>query len=102
MQQISERTTLTPEQVASYLQVNTETVYRYIRTGQLPAIRLGRYYRVPQESLTRFLLTHSTDPKLEQALTARYLSIAERSRNVLESDVVRDVEEAVREVRRQT
>lgn len=37
---------MTPEQVAEYLQLNKDTVYRYIREGKLIASRLGRSYRV--------------------------------------------------------
>ena len=33
---------LTPEQAADYLQVNRETIYRYIRDGKLIASKLGR------------------------------------------------------------
>lgn len=47
---------LTPEQAAEYLQVNRETVYRYIRQGKLAASRLGRAYRVPRHSLELLLL----------------------------------------------
>ncbi len=46
---------LTPEQAADYLQVNRETVYRYIRSGQLVASRLGRAYRIPRRSLDLLL-----------------------------------------------
>ena len=41
---------LTPEQAADYLQVNRETIYRYIRDGKLAASRLGCGYRVPHEA----------------------------------------------------
>jgi excisionase family DNA binding protein len=45
----------TPEQVAEYLQINRETVYRYIRDGKLVASRLGRTYRVPKRSVELLL-----------------------------------------------
>lgn len=45
----------TPEQAADYLQVNRETVYRYIREGKLIASRLGRTYRIPRTSIEMFL-----------------------------------------------
>ena len=45
------REIFTPEQAAEYLQVNRETVYRYIRQGKLVASKLGRSYRVPKRSL---------------------------------------------------
>lgn len=46
---------LTPEQAADYLQVNKETVYRYIRQGKLVASQLGRAYRIPRRSLDLLL-----------------------------------------------
>ena len=53
MEQIRE--VMTPEQAAEYLQVNRETIYRYIRQGRLVASRLGRAYRVPRRSLDLLL-----------------------------------------------
>ncbi len=49
MEQIRE--ILTPEQAADYLQVDKETIYRYIRQGKLVASKLGRKYRIPRGSL---------------------------------------------------
>src|SRR6266516_721952 len=46
---------LTPEQVAASLQINRETVYRYIREGKLVASKLGRTYRIPRPNLDLFL-----------------------------------------------
>jgi excisionase family DNA binding protein len=46
---------LTPEQAADYLQVNRETIYRYIRDGRLIASKLGRTYRIPKRSLELLL-----------------------------------------------
>ena len=54
------RDILTPEQAADYLQVNRETVYRYIRQGKLVASKLGRTYRVPRRSLDLLLWTTRT------------------------------------------
>lgn len=55
MNAISEKEVLTPEQVADYLQVNRETVYRYIREGRLLASRLGRSYRIPRRNVDLLL-----------------------------------------------
>lgn len=45
----------TPQQAAEYLQVDKETIYRYIRQGKLVASRLGRAYRIPQSSIDLLL-----------------------------------------------
>lgn len=42
-------------QVAEALQTNKSVVYRWIRDKRLPAIRIGRYYRVPRTKLIEFL-----------------------------------------------
>jgi len=31
------------------------TVYRLIRQGELPAVRIGRGYRIPEDDVDRFL-----------------------------------------------
>ena len=41
MERVQEREVLTPEQIADYLQIRKDTVYRYIREGTLAAIRPG-------------------------------------------------------------
>jgi excisionase family DNA binding protein len=55
---------LTPEQVASYLQVDRGTVYRYIRDGRLAASKLGRTYRVSWESVRLLLWATRTQDDL--------------------------------------
>jgi excisionase family DNA binding protein len=55
---------LTPEQAAEYLQVDRETIYRYIRQGKLIASRLGRAYRVPKRSLDLLLWATRTRPDI--------------------------------------
>jgi excisionase family DNA binding protein len=52
---VLEREILTVEQAAEYLQVHKITVYRYIREGLLPAIRLGKMYRLYTRDVEAFL-----------------------------------------------
>jgi len=52
---------LDTQEVARILGVHVQTVRRYIRSKQLPAIRLTpRLYKVRQRDLERFLLTRQT------------------------------------------
>lgn len=47
---------LTPADVAKILQVGTETVRRYTRSGELKSVRLGgRHLRISSEDLEEFL-----------------------------------------------
>lgn len=55
---------LTPDQAAAYLQVNRETIYRYIREGKLVAAKLGRSYRIPRRSLDLLLMANRTRPDI--------------------------------------
>jgi excisionase family DNA binding protein len=56
---------LTPEQAADYLQVNRETIYRYIRDGRLTASRIGRSYRIRKQSVELLLAATSTRPDIQ-------------------------------------
>lgn len=40
---------LTTEEVATTLRVDVETVRRWLRSGQLPAVKQGRVYRIRRE-----------------------------------------------------
>lgn len=46
---------MTVEEVAKKLRVDPRTVYRMIEQGMLQAIRVGRLWRIPKESLDRLL-----------------------------------------------
>jgi excisionase family DNA binding protein len=46
---------LTTEDVVAYLNVTPRTIYRLIRTGELPAIRIGHQWRVRQSDLDDWL-----------------------------------------------
>ena len=52
---------LTPQQIAQELQLNILTVYAYIRHNKLPAIRLGRTYRISRQDFNNFLNIHKTN-----------------------------------------
>jgi excisionase family DNA binding protein len=54
------REVLTPEEVAEYLQLTPDTIYRYIRQGKLVASRLGRQYRIPRANVELLLQVTST------------------------------------------
>jgi excisionase family DNA binding protein len=53
---------LTAAEVADDLRVSTMTVYRLIRRGELPAVRVGRNYRVRVADLETYLSSQTVDP----------------------------------------
>jgi excisionase family DNA binding protein len=53
---------LTAAEVADDLRVSTMTVSRLIRRGDLPAVRVGRNYRVRVADLESYLAEQVVDP----------------------------------------
>ncbi|USN96470.1 MAG: helix-turn-helix domain-containing protein [Candidatus Nomurabacteria bacterium] len=51
---------LTVEQVANLLQVHWQSVLNYIKRGDLPAMRLGRGYRIARNDLDKFIEQRTT------------------------------------------
>ncbi|MFP5359059.1 helix-turn-helix domain-containing protein [Demequina sediminis] len=50
------RTTfLTVAEVADMVRVSRMTVYRWVHAGELPAVRFGRSFRVPQQAVEQFM-----------------------------------------------
>lgn len=47
---------LTVEDVMELLYVGKNTVYSLLQSGQLKGFRLGRSWRIPRESLTKFII----------------------------------------------
>src|SRR5207237_8321626 len=48
---------LTTEEVLEYLQVNLRTVYRLIKAGKIPAVRVGRQWRFRRRDIDAWLET---------------------------------------------
>jgi excisionase family DNA binding protein len=48
-------TYLTVAEVAGMLRVSTMTVYRLIKAGELPAVRVGKSYRLSEDEVDRFV-----------------------------------------------
>jgi len=42
-------------EVARRLRVSNMTVYRLVKAGELPAVRVGRGYRIRESDVTRYL-----------------------------------------------
>jgi len=64
----SDEVFLTTEEVLEYLQVNLRTVYRLIKAGKIPAVRVGRQWRFRKRDIDAWLDTQRTH--MPQAMTA--------------------------------
>ena len=52
---LNEVTFLTVAEVASVMRVSKMTVYRLVHNGELPAVRVGRSFRVVEEDVNEYL-----------------------------------------------
>src|SRR5687767_4603889 len=80
---------LTTEEVLEYLQINLRTVYRLIKAGKIPAVRVGRQWRFRKRDIDNWLETQRAQP--ESALP---VTIGSARKRVL----VVDDEESIREL----
>ncbi|HTL44284.1 MAG TPA: response regulator [Vicinamibacterales bacterium] len=60
---------LTTEEVLEYLQVNLRTVYRLIKAGKLPAVRVGRQWRFRKRDIDAWLENQRTRGARPTAVT---------------------------------
>lgn len=52
---------LTVTEVAGVLRVSNMTVYRLINAGQLPAVRVGKSYRLREDDVDKYLADRYTE-----------------------------------------
>ncbi|GAB4098193.1 helix-turn-helix domain-containing protein [Sinomonas halotolerans] len=58
---------LTVAEVAEMMRVSKMTVYRLVHAGDMPAVRFGRSYRVPEAAVEQYLRQAVVDGRSETA-----------------------------------
>jgi len=75
MQEVYHEKVYTVTEVASIFRVTRRTIRQLIHSGTLPAMRLGRAYRIPQSAIERYFnlpaRTHLTPEDLGFGILAR-------------------------------
>jgi len=85
---------LTTEEVLEYLQVNLRTVYRLIKAGKIPAVRVGRQWRFRKRDIDAWLETQRPRGGRANAPTSRgIVAPPERPRVLIVDDeaTIRDL-----------
>ena len=87
---------LTTEEVLEYLQVNLRTVYRLIKAGKIPAIRVGRQWRFRKRDIDAWLESQrprSGRPASTPSAAPRTAPVAGRPRVLVVDDeaTIRDL-----------
>ena len=90
---------LTTEEVLEYLQVNLRTVYRLIKAGKIPAVRVGRQWRFRKRDIDAWLDTQRPrgDRPPSAAATDKPMARDGRSRVLVVDD-----ESSIRELLQKT
>jgi len=87
---------LTTEEVLEYLQVNLRTVYRLIKAGKIPAVRVGRQWRFRKRDIDAWL--DSQRPRAGDRLSADSGDHAPPARTERPRVLVADDEASIREL----
>ena len=58
---------LTVAEVAEVMRVSKMTVYRLVHSGDMPAVRFGRSYRVPESAVEQYLKGAVVDGQSDSA-----------------------------------
>ncbi|NLN07523.1 MAG: helix-turn-helix domain-containing protein [Firmicutes bacterium] len=58
----------TVDEIAEILRTTPNTIYRWLRAGKLPGVKLGKEWRIKKETLTALLAESNADTKGKQAL----------------------------------
>jgi excisionase family DNA binding protein len=58
---------LTVAEVAAMMRVSKMTVYRLVHGGELPAVQIGRSFRVPQKAVDEYLNHSIVDTAVDTA-----------------------------------
>jgi excisionase family DNA binding protein len=83
----SDEVFLTTEEVLEYLQVNLRTVYRLIKAGKIPAVRVGRQWRFRKRDIDAWLDAQRPRAERTPAVAAeRPARTAERPRVLVVDD----------------
>ena len=90
-----DETFLTTEEVLEYLQVNLRTVYRLIKAGKIPAVRVGRQWRFRKGDIDSWLDGQRTHPS---APLASGMTSVSRLVNIRPRVLVVDDEASIRDL----
>ncbi|MEK7849513.1 MAG: helix-turn-helix domain-containing protein [Candidatus Omnitrophota bacterium] len=87
---------MTAKQIAEYLQINEMTLYKRIRLGEIPVIRMGRALRFKKDIIDKWL-------EVESGWDQGFESLLKRSQRFGKAAGITEqkIQQAVEEVRRE-
>jgi excisionase family DNA binding protein len=97
-----DETFLTTEEVLEYLQVNLRTVYRLIKAGKIPAVRVGRQWRFRKRDIDAWLDSQRTRSSARSASAAATVARRPVAVNARPRVLVVDDEASIRDLLEKT
>ncbi|GMW01942.1 MAG: hypothetical protein AMXMBFR84_30780 [Candidatus Hydrogenedentota bacterium] len=88
---------MTVEEVAKYLKLKPQTVYKWAQEGQIPGAKLGKEWRFRRRILDEWIDASITLSKGGFDLLRQQTEISARRRALTDDDIERLLEEASRE-----
>ncbi len=69
---------MTVEELAKYLKIKPDTIYKKVRKGELPAVKLGKLLRFPKELIDQWIVEQAQKTmKAKEALTHKVEEVVE-------------------------
>ncbi|MGE4055172.1 MAG: response regulator [Vicinamibacterales bacterium] len=93
-----DETFLTTEEVLEYLQVNLRTVYRLIKAGKIPAVRVGRQWRFRKRDIDAWLDSQRPRASGPQAVAMAGASVRPSAASARPRILVVDDEASIRDL----
>ncbi|QNG18788.1 helix-turn-helix domain-containing protein [Rhodococcus triatomae] len=75
---------LSVDQVAEHLGLHVRTIRNYVREGRLPAVRIGKQYRIAREDLETFTGRAVPEPLRDSVVRRRHAEVS----SIVEVDAV--------------
>jgi excisionase family DNA binding protein len=66
MRRVAEREVMNVDQAARYLGLSSDTMYKYLSSGKLPAFKLGNRWRLKKSTLDRWMEMQS-EPQISRS-----------------------------------
>lgn len=87
---------MTAKQIADYLQINKMTLYKRVRLGEIPVVRMGRALRFKKDIIDKWL-------EVESGWDQKFENLLKRSQGFGKAAGIteRKIQQAVEEVKRE-
>ena len=93
---------LTVEELAKYLKIKPDTIYKKVRKGELPAIKLGKLVRFPKELIDQWIIEQATKTMKEVRAAAKAVNKAASKAFGDVPEVIEDVKKAPLDKKQET